>query len=423
MMVLAVAAASCSSDDDEAPQDEAPQITLSPLDTKVYVEQVANEAIAMINPEDQREQLEFFSYFDRNFADYAFPDEWDLDVYSRWPVAAMAKAIRSGLSSKHYANFSRASQVWSYKLFTGTYEANTRTRRWEKVADGSNLVLKFKYNGQDAQIAAVPTNGTWTATVNGITVEAPQNLTVTATVGSTTMAAVQINSNFSETQHTLVLDADINVANIAVTSNTRGVDSQINETAAVTISGVGYVTANAVITGSNLMNVNELGKLYTEDRWGYKEINPTQVRLMLATGSANASVLNKLTFTGDCKELASLVLFDDKSFDSYDYNSKDAALLDCQSLCDYYNVLIATGVYVAGSSSPSASLLFGPAYDEWGYGQWAGWEYEIAMMLYFPQDGSTYAIDDYFESTGGLSLYDQLESLYDRYMNIWYGVR
>lgn len=402
---------------------------MAPAEAKAYIEETARQSMGLFNPEDQRALIELCSYFERTYGEYEGPAEWENNAACAAP-RRLFTTIRRAMSRNDLQALARsAAQSWSTDIFSGEYVPDAASMRWVKVKESKELVFSFPYKGNTAVMRATPSDGTWLMVYEDVTVHMPDRVEVTLTDGVNVCATGALESNYDAVRHTLRLNADMTAANITAAVTLRGTDDKIDATYTSAVSGTAFLTGGATVTGANMLNPSYLNRIVITESDEYdntwSEVDMMLVREMLHTAAADINVMGRMAFHGSTRDVPGFIDAGMSGiyYDSEEYGDKEEARKLCQQMCDRVQVLVENSLCLAGSEVASASVVLRPAlYEEnygWGEYMYEYWEWSPEPLLFFPQDGSTYSIREYFSGDGFASLEGQIMNVLEAYYAIW----
>jgi len=385
----------------------------SPTASKQYLENVATDFLHMFNPDDQKHVIDLANYFTDVYGDLEVPDNWDIgdDIgFEYFNANSTMKHIRQALTDNNYPALSRAfAEVYDFKRFSGIYAPGAYS--WNKVGESNDIVFQFNNaNGMQCVLTATGTGAEWSTNAEGDVIRVPENVTVTLKEGSNTLASATVRSNVSERNHTATVNITAKVANIDVTADMNGTDSQITLQSSVKVSGTTAVTATATINGYNLCNRDRIESIIDND-------DADELLSLVSNASAKIDILSRLQVTAETSEIEELIDFNDY-YDSYDYPNKRAAQAACEATCNNLNSYATTGVYYS-SSTKQAQLRFQPEFQDESWSSYTYWWWSVTPVLYFASDGTTYNFEDYFGNSRFLSVENLWDTLYSSYERLW----
>lgn len=420
--VVAFSITSCKDKDDDLPELPGGSGTMEQLsasESKEFLEKTANEALNMLNPDDQRDLIELCSYASEKYGDYALPENFDIEESYKYNIRNFFRGMADGTRSGDASTMTRAAAEYVYSIdfnnFKGIYEPNDRYEEWEKVGNSNDVIFRFKnYKGQSCELKATGSSnyssGSFDWTSEGywhdwdekytVNFKLPTEVNVSLTENNAQLATVKVNSNINVSGHTFELDVLVNAANIEATAKSNGNDSKVTETTTTTINGKSFVTTYATATGSHLCDISFYDR-YLDKGKDYE----AAFAQLFKDGEATVSVLNKVSVDGKI---------------TYTYDMWEALGLwvdDLRTAEKYVNLLNSnlTGIVrYNGTSTEQARIKWDYTVSRWG-------NYNIEPMLLFP-DNTTYYFIDYFE-TGFTSIENLWNSLTRKYESVWNSVR
>lgn len=414
--IPAMALASCGDDNDNNNNGDEPNVNPDPTETVDglltsteafdYLKSTASEAISLFNPEDQREILQACKNFDELYGDFDMPEEFEDDDYDSpgYYVKALEKAMGNGSP----LDMTRAYYTYSIKDYTGVYEPNLRTHCWERTGNSNDVVFLCKVNGQDFEIKAAPSDGTWVLELDD-NYEIPLSVTTTLTYGGQQLASTVVESRYDQRGHTAALKISAQAANIAVTTDLNGTDSQLTERAYATVGGKRLIDATMTVRGNHLCDMDAYASL--------ENAGPAQLEAMFQSATFSVNILDRVFFNGSGSNIVKVTNALGFEGDRYDGDQKEL-LKECRKACNVIEDNISAEVKFAGSNEVQGRLVFQPyLYDE-----------SSSYWRVYPAPGIEYAYDksiEVFEDTDyDFSVVEaQFRNLLERYRNFYNRLR
>lgn len=410
---------------------------LSDADAKNYLEQTANLVADCFKPEDQRPLVDLADAFIRDYGNYEFneyDDEYDDDEYSRKTssrgVRSFFEAIRRAIASGDYMALSRSAfSVVTFENFTGVYVPDTRNEVFVRDSDSDKFVIIFYKDGTKCELQVSQEGATWSLDVSDFsdgevsTVKVPRKLHFNLTEGSTSRMHGTLET-FWRDGSSMIVNADLTVANIRGVAkfSSSNTDAKLQEW--LYISGDLIQTSTASVKGSGLVTLSALKGLMKEEveTWsdGYNtyyeswyEWDEDAVARMFHSGNCTCNLLNRVLATAEVPTSASFEDLGEGYYYSDDYDgNRTAARQACQNWCDKVNRGVITDLCL-GSTTPSASLTWQPAFHEYVSEYYTYWYFEPEPVIAF-SDGTTYGIEEYGK-TNFTSFKTRLSSLVNAY--------
>lgn len=413
--IPALMLASCGSDDpgtDDGSNTEGgntePTETvegvLSSTEAFDYIQSTAKEAVSLFNPEDQKEIMEVCKAFDEAYGDYDFMGGDDYD----YSPGEYMKLLRKGMRNPLY--LTRASYtVYRIDEFAGVYTPNSYSRTWERTGNSSDIICRCDLNGKTFETKLTwSKNSSWQVPVDDEEVyEIPSTITVTVTYGGKQLAQQTIESNASLEGHRAALKISYNVANIQAVSDFNGTDSQLKETASISVGGKRLIASELTVKGNNLCDISAWA--------GLQDPTPAQVAQMFRNGEFTINILDRIFFSGSAAGLNKVYDAFDFYEESYDSNySKSEAKKECEKACNTLNSNLNAEIKFAGSNAVQGELTFVPyVYEEKGYSFWS--VYPTAAIRYAADDSVEVLEDVDYDFSQFEAMFNNLLYNYQRF--------
>lgn len=455
MVAVALSLSACGGDEEDGLEDvgdgdntEVPGISggdssieaMDPTQAKDYLETTALEVLSIVDPVDQEPLIRVMAEFDNNYAQYDAPSNWGLsefedddDDYYRAPRHNAIKGFMNSLGRAARGDMASVSRAMSEMLnmarFQGIYEPGKPysdeygdiVREWTKVGDSDDIIFRFPANGKTVEVKGVAEGGTWSESVEGVTVEVPRKVTVTLTDGGTQLVNGVLETNLDFNAHTLSSRLNADLMNITVKATVDGNNSRVNSEVISWYGGRQLSATNAVVNGSNMLDLNSIKNLFKEETetWGdytetYYELDVNAVGRMFKNGTIDANVIDKIRVAGTVSGVDELVVSMDQCFDEDEFESKDDAEAACRKQCELLERLMPVKLYLNGSANPSANVAYQPHFDgsEW----W--WEWYSEPLLKF-DDGTTTSFVSYFGGSRFINLDTPIRNIVNTFLGYW----
>lgn len=434
---IAASLTSCKDGNNEPGPDQNGPVgdmeTMTPVESKKFIEDVAQEALGKFRPADQKELIDLCSYFEERYGDLELPEVFYMEESRAYNPTGflhnLGRAFKTGNAS--LAARAAADNTYNVKFsqFAGIYEPKGDS--WVKTGSSSEIIFRFRdANGKEAEVAAKASGSTSDVTLNitdwdydydyetgywgeyeveyQYNIYLPHEVTATVKVGGTTLATAKATTSIDVNGHKLSGAFEVKAANIEVVANISGNDTKVTQTSSMKVSGELLYSNQAEVTGKRLCDPDAWEDIY----------DSYEVYDIISTGNVVCNVINKLQLYADVKVDRKLcdLLDSELYYDDEDYNSKDAARRACENDCQLLNEKVNVYFCFNNTKTRQGRLLFQPKYYEYSY--WGGWEYYIDGVLEFESDESTYSFEDYF-GQGFTNVQSMLESLIDNYERVW----
>jgi len=409
---------------------------LSGPEAKQHLSSTANEFLSKFRTRDQQELMNLTGYFLDKYGDIDLPEQWN-DVIdensSYYSPARFMRALSRYAASGNGASLAAAVSTYTYNFnfpaFTGVYEPGYY--RWDKVADSSDIIFRFA----DRSGARVELKVTASSSSSQVDFDyedswydywsdqrytdryynhlsLPHTISLSLTRGGDTLASGKIDSRVNINGHTFSADITATAANVSVSANVSGTDSQITTTATQAVNGAQLVNMTATLTGNKLCNKDAIRDAVENG------MDNDDILSFFQNAKGSADIMGKVQLSLDGRLNRSVldVIDDGCYWDCWDYSSRSEAESACRSAINTLNDAFKGEVRYNRSSTLQATLLFKPYFDSWYGDQY--WEYGVDMVLKFAADNSEFGLGEYFER-GFSSVSDLWETTIDSYVNAW----
>lgn len=391
--------------------------TMTPEESKKFLEETATNALNMLNPNDQKAVIQLCSYFTDTYGDLDLPENFEIEEETRGFVSEFFAETGKATATADPSYLTRAAVYYVYNIdfenFKGIYQPGEY--EWEKVGSSNDVIFKFTGpTGQDCELKASGSSNYYDTTFEWTddyyddetyqyNLHVPAQVNVTLTEGGTQLATAQVNSNVNFAAHNFTVDCQVKVANITANAKTEGTDSKVTENATTTVNGTKYITNFAVATGNHLCDIDFYNKNFGDD-----SDLASAFSQMFSQGEATVNVLDKVSVDGTIQ---------------YTYAMYEALGLEPDSAAEAeaYVTLLNNNIkgQVRYNNTTTVQATVGWSYTAEKY-SW-GTEYHIEPELVFP-DGTTYYFTKYFE-TGFSGVENLWNNLTKKYEAVWDAVR
>lgn len=417
--VAMCAFSACGGDDDDnggitppapIPSPNPVEGVLPAEDAKEYVEDTVIDFMGLFDARDQEAIVNLADFVAENYGDLDFPDLGDSEDFALSPknfTQALAAAVRT-----HTFNpLSRASYVYDIKFsdFTGVYEPGRYA--WEKTSNSNDIVFRFRGPSGNCELKVIASgNSTVIEDYDDeydetIRVHIPRNVNITLTEGSTVHANIAVVNELNISGHSYFANVNGTVANLGVKVESRGSDSQLSESQALSVNGRTILTSTATIHGRNMLNPDYIDNLDEEEYTS-----------LFTNGSASANIMGNIEVRAQVKSVANIAkVSEDTYFDEWDEYSQSEALNLCRRACETINSNIVADVYFGGNNSVQASVIFQPELDDDYY----YWYVEAVPVIKYAADGSTQSFDDALDGFNLGKIERQWEALVNSYRRLF----
>ena len=422
--IMAVSLVSCKDDDDkltDLSDGSGTMEQMTPTQSKAFLEQTANEAMAMLNPNDQRDLVELCSYVSDVYGDYELPENFDVED-DRYDERRFANDLSRSATRGDGDGMTRAAVEYIYNIdfdnFKGIYEAFERNKEWKRVGNSNDIVFRFNnYEGEACELKVTGSSeyseGSFSYTMEDddyyysederyiVDFKLPTSVSVSLTENGTQLASVKLNSKIDVAGHNFSLDVTVTAANIVATSKVSGTDTKVTESVTTTVGGKNFATSQASATGNHLCDITFYDKYFDDGK--DQEMAVSQ---LFTNGEATVTVIDKVSV--DATMTWGIDMWDALACWAEDER-------EAKSLVSTLNANINAIVRYNNKKTEQARLSWDYTKDKY-YG-----DCDIEPQLVFP-DGTTYFVADYFEK-GFSSVEDSWYSLTRKYRSVWNSVR
>lgn len=421
----ALTLASCHKDKEDSVTPGEPNGTsdvkeaLSNTSAQEKLENYATEFINKFKPEDQKNAITTLNALANLFDELDAPQGWDKDeeeeddAYSKRAkskkniVASYAKNLSESLSKKDYGKATEVDDdfFFDFDEYAGIYEA--KDKEWVRT-DSKDIVFKFKSEGKDCEFKAVKKGGNVEETFNDdgdkYKIGAPAGVEISLTCGGETLVSTSASADY-KTRESLVVNVTCTVANLSVTSETSINNTKISDKQTVAIDGNTLIWTEASAEGNHFTDLSHYESLCADD----DEDTELKTKDYVSSYNVKVNIMGNIQITSDME-------LDDyfTNLDAFDYNREDKASVDeyCRAWNNSYHVkFYFSGTDVQQGTIKMQSVLEDSwyTYEEWG----------TQPVIYFENDGTSFAFEDYFNEDKFADTDNQVQTLFDKYEAYW----
>ena len=376
---------------------------LTPEESKQKLANVANEFVNTFNPEDQREAVDavnevttkFTSFNTDAILEYFGDDAQALTQLPRY-AAEVAQGRRVATDVEPF--------VISLEKYSVIFEADEATQTWVnkgKAPDNSIILRVTTKEGKkiETKLWGKGKNSSYDFNEEdvNVTVILPKNVYFTLVLDQTELIRVELEQDVKLSDH-FIVSVLANVANLSWTA-----DVKLTLSSASLASSFKYGQETIYSIGVNVPKCKLIGK---EDNQTYEDwlmqYGRRYEELIQQIGSADAvvNVLGEVQAKVKFKNVGKFYT-DLKDFaESHQMESKE----DYDAFCKLINEAQENGIYY-NNNIKQAELRWQTYAREYETGS----VYYPEAVIYFPADGTTYSIEEYFS---GQPFTDMLESFY-----------
>lgn len=444
--VVAAGFTSCKSDDDVTPEGPAgaltdvvaPVVTPGAVDPTVtgvldateagnYIENTAKQLDNICKPQDQKQSIDALVAIADALDSYDFEDdEYEFAETFAKGARKMARALKNG----NYAAAPRAAQDVVYDLnvnpyeylgvYTPVYDADEEEYIWTRTADSPNAII-FKSERDAVEVVLTVSSNSWTGKLTTVDygygynpstgtyeeydeltnweIKVPAKATLNMGYRGESAASAVVESNYSETAHTLSVKASAKLANIVANVQASGTDTKVTEISDATVDGTRIMYTTAEVLGNGLCDGKKLNALFMQD-W---EQIAAQVDNIFTSATADANLLDRIQLNAKCESLKDFVLAG-----NYDDEVKSEADAFAKALNDN----VKTSLQFGNTSYEQGSLIWGvvPVNEGWGYTY-----YEVNPLVQLAGGGSPMSLEEFFESDTLSGAIDAIQRILEAY--------
>lgn len=417
---LAIVPMSCSKDDNggEPGGGSGQMEQYTSEESKEFIEEVSQEAMALLDPSMQKPLADLCEYFLQRYGDLGMPGE---DQVASHSVGMFFKETGSALRQRDYAALTRATYYYvydinlDYKEYAGIYEPGVYD--WQKVGESKDIIFQFKdASGSECKLTLSASDNFSTGEFEFtdydddylVRYNIPQNITLTLNQGGTSLINLNVVTDINLNGHTVDATVKGNVMNISLDVVAKANDNQVTENSTIKIDGVDYVTSYAVVNGSNLCDINFYQTIDEDNA-------RTKLSSLLKNGKGTVNLLNRIQ--ADFEVTYSPSLYDAVTtyYDNWEFGSETQALSAVQRAIETLDAQVKGVIRYNNKATTQAWIGWTYESDSWSSGQY--WEYWIEPVLKFP-DNTTYTFEDYFD-TGFAGAENAWYNLVKKYEAIW----
>lgn len=396
---------------------------LTPEQSKEKLASVAQSFMAKLNTADQKAAVELAEGLAEKFESYS----WDSvetflydavsETYGKLP-RYMAKVAKGSFATSDDPRIF----IISFEKWGVIFEADDATKSWKlvgKTEDGSTI---FRFTAKDGKACELKGWGEgathvveWTemdySAIDKIKIVAPATANVLLTYDGKQLIRIKANQDFKDNEY-VKFDAVFDIVNVTFATNEEITLNHAAVACSFSYSGEKMLSM-AIDLPSYKLDPKAQDEGFTE--WMEKNMDPAVLKTV---GKADmlldimGEVQAKATFTDVAKAYEQYQELSKKSFAS--------AQESIEALCKWINDNQTNGIYYNSPVKQAEFRLQVKAVDyEYNPGE-NRTEYYPEVVIYFPQDGSTYAVESYFDSKPFTDLQKSAEDLIEAYMRLFH---
>lgn len=387
---------------------------LTPEESKEKLAGVAQEFVGAFNPEDQREAILAAKELTQKFDDYnadALNEHFGIGSEAVAQLPRYAVAVAEGRRSP----LALETIIISLEKFSVVFEADEATRTWVnkgKADDGSITLRCVSGNGKkiEAKLWGEGKNTTYTVDEDDVNVSivVPKKVLFTLVMDQTELIRVELEQDIDLSNH-VTLSVQANVANLSWTADTK---LTLNSASAASALKKGKETLYSI--GIDLPKCKLIGK---EDNQTYEEwlmeYGRRYEELIGQIGQADAilNVMGEVQAKLKVKNVGQFY----NDIQDFAENAGSSEKENCDKFCKLINESQDNGIYY-NNNIKQAELRLQTRVIEYSGGAY----YTPEAVIYFPADGTTYSIEEYFTRAPFTEMVQSFYGLIQTYSN-YYG--
>ena len=363
---------------------------LTPEESKEKLASVAQEFVGIFNPEDQREAVVAAKEFTQKFEGFnadALNEHFGTGSEAVAQLPRYAVAVAEGRRSP----LALETLVISLEKFSVVFEADEATQTWvnKGKADDNSITLRCTSSeGKTIEAKLWGEGKNTTYVVNEEDVNAsivlPKKVLFTLVLDQTELIRVELEQDIDLSDH-VTLSVLANVANLSWTADTK-----LTLKSASAASAMKYGKETLYSIGIDLPKCKLIGKKdnQTYEEW-LMEYGRRYEELIGQIGQADAilNVLGEVQAKLKVKN-AGQFYYDIQDFANTGNSSEKES---CDKFCKLINEAQENGIYY-NNNIKQAEFRMQTRIVEYSGGSY----YTPEAVIYFPADGTTYSIEEYF---------------------------
>ena len=415
MMVATMSFVSCNGNqpgEEEENNNNTPAETtqLTPEETKEKLMGVAQRLIGKFNTNDQKDAIELADGLYEKYENYSWSNVEDYFEGRYDAVFGLPRYAQQVVRGKRVPTAIDHSYTFSFEGESVIFEADDATRSWKNMgkASDNSIVLRFTdKNGTkcEAKTWGEGSTKTYQYSEEGRTVTAvlPRKTFFTLTQGKKEVIRIKFEQDMEKNDHA-TFNVEAKVTNLSWTA-----DVNIKSTNGSAAYKFIYDKETLISVAANLPSYTLIDK---RDNQSYEDwLEQYEERydeLLKKIGAADAivDILSEVQMKVNINNFGIAYRDYVKWADNYSSYSKTG----CDKFCDIINGNQTNGIYY-NSDVLQAEVRAQSAIDRWD-------DYYPEAVLYFPQDGTTYAIEEYFNRKPFTDLQYTIEDLANAYIRL-----
>lgn len=247
------------------------QESLTPSEQKarmIAIGEEVNKRVDLYNVQDALRMVDCFTRGNKSngwypYSEYEVPREY-WDVHNEVSTSAMRAAAGdfSALGKLRAA----AAKLYKFGDYAGIYEANSKTRSWERIAKADYFEMRFRaQDGDNYVVRLTPSEEFTTYTTPDYIGQLPRTIEILMTKGNTTIASGNIKSELKQ-DVSISINTDITSGKYSAAEAMTLLDDKITVDVTVTVAGEQLAVTNTTVTGKNLLNYEEMRQAFDDIR-------------------------------------------------------------------------------------------------------------------------------------------------------------
>ena len=412
LMALCLGFSSCKDKNKGNNDQTAVTEQLSPEENKEHLVSVADKISSKFNTRDQQEAIDLADGLIDKYEDYDFEGLQDVFVGEFEKMMKMPKYVIGVLQGNHSpAATPEEAFNFDYTKFCVEFEADEQNKTWinrGQTTDNS-VILRFKdKNGTqcEAKCQALGQVKTYQVDIDGNSyiANAPAKVVFYLKKGNTEIVRVEVEQNIDLNAPSVAISTYAKVANLSWKE-----DANITKTSASAAFKILCSDEAIISVVANLPSYQMIDKPSYEDfdDW-FEDIADQYDRIARTAKGCDGS----LDLMGMVQAKAKIYNAGEVYGQIYDWAQRDHSERDrayMQQLCDIINNGQENGLYY-NSDTKQAEIRMQLMQE--------GEYYYPEPVLYFPQDGTSYAFDGYFDINQGpfAQMMQTFEDLANKYI-------
>lgn len=401
---------------------------LTPEQSKEKLAGVAQKFMSKFNTADQKAAVELAEGLAEKFDSYSwdsveiFLSEAIFETYGKLP-RYMAKVAKGSFATSEDPRIF----IFSFEKWGVIFEADDATKSWKlvgKTEDGSTI---FRFTAKDGKACELKGWGEGATHVvewkemgysanDKIKVVAPATANVLLTYDGKQIIRIKANQDFKDNEY-VKFDAVFDIVNVTFATNEEITLNHAAVACSFSYSGEKMLSM-AIDLPSYKLDLKAQDEDFTE--WMEKNMDPKVIKTV---GKADmlldimGEVQAKVTVNDVAKTYEAYQEVEQNLAQRQDHVSDKEAM---EAFCKWFNDNQTNGLYYNSPVKQAEFRAQVAAVDyEYAPGQ-TRTSYDPEVVIYFPQDGSTYSVESYFDSKPFTDLQKSAEDLIEAYMRLFH---